>query len=1497
MALLAPWAANAQVQIGSGTTTNSYLPSYSYYNYSLSQQIYTAEEISASGEITSVAFFNGGTAKDRQFDIYMAHTEKSAFESTSDWIELTERDMVYNGQAAVTIAANEWTTFTFDTPFAYNGTDNLVLCVIDRSGSWSSGMSCRVFSADNQAMFVYNDSYSALNPDGTNGENAVTGTIAAVKNQIILGGIQQAYPTPTDLTVSGITATSATLNWTENGTATSWEVAYKAASDEDFTTVTTSTKPYTIEGLTPQTAYNAKVRAYYSTTTQSGWAETSFTTNELCPDGMVCIGSGTATNIYLPTYTYYNYSLTQQIYTAEEIGASGYILSVDFHCSAEQTRTLDIYMVSTEKSIFESTTDWIPVTAADMVFSGSVTFAAGDWTTIEFDNPFVYDGTSNVALIVDDNTGSYVSSPSFYVFDATSQAIRVYSDGTNYDPENPSSYNGTIMNVKNRIRLEIGVPPTCPKPKSLAASNVTNHTATLNWTAGGEETQWTVQYGQREDFTDATSVDVTATTKELTGLAAETVYYARVKANCGEGDESVWTDAVSFETEIACPAPTNLTVSDVEPFAATVSWNGSAENYNLRYRVPSGFNYGFETAEAFVVDEFPPCTTYDGDGLSTYGISDYSMPNANYVGSVIAFSDNDQWAAHSGNTMGAFMDAIPSDDVTANDDYFITPALTIAREDHFIFWARSVTANYGLERMKVGIYGGNGTISTYFAGDADTYVEVPVEWTKYDFDLSDYADQTIQLAINCVSADAFALLFDDLFVGNPNDDTWDVTLNNVTSPYNLTGLSDETTYELQVQAACGGADGVSEWVGTTFMTPSNCSTPTNLAANNITPNAATLSWEGFHDTYNVQYRTAEHRMTYYFNDFNTDQTGWTYNNAIYGLTDPIYNVDGSSNYFLSMGWNSTSEETIISCELPAYERGARVEFYYFGYTTANTFQVGFSTTTNDADAFTWSDPIDAPLRTYTLYNEELAEGVKYVAWKATASAQAACVFIDDFGIFGETIPAGAWQTENGVTTPYELRSLAGNTKYEWQVQGINAGCDGGVTPWSQMATFTTPDACQVPVINEVTNIEATTATVNWTGVQDSYNVRYGAFELFSLVNFDDQVIPADWTNDETYPWALTDALTNAGYCLRSTNQGISSSSASISFTATYESAGVISFDAMFMGEGTSTAWDKCIFSIDGTQKFEYGAIGQEWYNMAYSFTAGEHTFTWTYSKDSSVNPDGDFFAINNVKVVLHNETWTTVENVTGDSFDITGLTPESVIAVQVQGNSDECDGGVTEWSSEYLFITGKQTTVTQTLELIEGWNWVSLYVEGEDAIATLQLLENALGENAYQISSADFMTEYDEEWFGDLDEIGITNDQTYMILAAQDCTVVLEGDLSDPASIEITLNPGWNWIGFPSANEMTIIAALANLAAEEGDMFANSDQFTEFDGEEWYGDVETLLPGQGFMYFNNTDDVKTFYYPSAKMRVLGAQKSIQRQVPSERLDISKLNKIEFPSKK
>ncbi len=182
------------------------------------------------------------------------------------------------------------------------------------------------------------------------------------------------------------------------------------------------------------------------------------------------IGHSTTTNNYLPSYNYYNYCLTEQIYTAMEIGTAGTINSIAFYNGGvEKTRTYDFYLKATTKSSFSSKTDWIAVSDSDKVFSGTVTMTANAWTFITFSTPFEYDGTSNLVLVADDNTGEYTNSPHMAcsVYNtSTSQAIYICNDNTNYNPMSPPTsstgggYGGNpnaVLTVKNHILLGIEV--------------------------------------------------------------------------------------------------------------------------------------------------------------------------------------------------------------------------------------------------------------------------------------------------------------------------------------------------------------------------------------------------------------------------------------------------------------------------------------------------------------------------------------------------------------------------------------------------------------------------------------------------------------------------------------------------------------------------------------------------------------------------------------------------------------------------------------------------------------------------------------------------------------------------------------------------------------------------------------------------------------------------------------------------------------------------------
>ena len=97
--------------------------------------------------------------------IYLGHTTQSTFTSTSDYIPDTVLLQVYSGDLN---CSQGWNTFTFTTPFQYNGTDNLVLAIDDNSYAYDgNSYKFYVHSTDNdyRSLYYYSDNN---NPDPSN---------------------------------------------------------------------------------------------------------------------------------------------------------------------------------------------------------------------------------------------------------------------------------------------------------------------------------------------------------------------------------------------------------------------------------------------------------------------------------------------------------------------------------------------------------------------------------------------------------------------------------------------------------------------------------------------------------------------------------------------------------------------------------------------------------------------------------------------------------------------------------------------------------------------------------------------------------------------------------------------------------------------------------------------------------------------------------------------------------------------------------------------------------------------------------------------------------------------------------------------------------------------------------------------------------------------------------------------------------------------------------
>jgi len=193
----------------------------------------------------------------------------------------------------------------------------------------------------------------------------------------------------------------------------------------------------------------------------------------------------------------------------------------------------------------------------------------------------------------------------------------------------------------------------------------------------------------------------------------------------------------------------------------------------VNFQLPPAQNIlvdGFESYENFALT-FAPWTLVDVDQSSTYGMTGISWPNAYAAMAYMIFvpsattppvTDADP---HGGIKMAACFAAT----TPPNNDWLITPQLNGANQ--IKFWAKSYTAQYGLERFKVGVSttGTNPNNFTIISGAS--YIEAPTAWTEYTYDLSSYGRVPIYVGIQCVSDDAFIFFVDDVVVGGtPSDD-------------------------------------------------------------------------------------------------------------------------------------------------------------------------------------------------------------------------------------------------------------------------------------------------------------------------------------------------------------------------------------------------------------------------------------------------------------------------------------------------------------------------------------------------------------------------------------------------------------------------------------------------------------------------------------------------------------------------------------------------------
>ncbi|MBO4488371.1 MAG: fibronectin type III domain-containing protein [Bacteroidales bacterium] len=393
-----------------------------------------------------------------------------------------------------------------------------------------------------------------------------------------------------NLTIDSLGGTAVTLAWDSNlmGGLTQyhvWVYNEETHSAQEFTTTNNS---YTVTGLSDLTPYRFGVYVVCADQTASDTVFV-FATTPCGAPGTLTIGHGESFHSCLPTYPYYDYSLTQQVIPASAFftGAQEFsAIAFQYVYNGTRTRNLTIYLSHVPNGQTLSS-GWITPSSGvtfQQVFTGNVTFApsavdADSWLQIELDNAFNYDGSRDVLLTVVDRTGSWDDfSSGFKVHNDNTTVNRTryhYRDNYSYNYANPG-VSGNLSSNANNLRFVFCDHNACSHPQAVTISAVTHNSALVSWAAGGASS-WLLEYKVDGASSWTSMGTITTNSYTLSGLSPHTGYTVRVRALCSSVEMSVWSDELHFQTD--CEPIASLPFTEDFENTSSLYSSGSQEDY------------------------------------------------------------------------------------------------------------------------------------------------------------------------------------------------------------------------------------------------------------------------------------------------------------------------------------------------------------------------------------------------------------------------------------------------------------------------------------------------------------------------------------------------------------------------------------------------------------------------------------------------------------------------------------------------------------------------------------------------------------------------------------------------------------------------------------------------------------------------------------------------------------------------------------------------------
>ena len=1091
------------------TSTNDRIPAYGYYCYSYSQQLFLAEELGNLGTITKASFdYVSTNPLTRNIAVYMGTTSETNLRN--DFIN-TNYTQVFSGNVTFTTGQN---LIEFSTPFAYGADGNLVLLVLDNTGSYTDGEDFRTTStAEAMTRVIYTDgsAYSAT--------SIPTGYPSAYneRNNIIFYG----YPCNSDatnaclppiVTVTDIQVDQASLLWAPGNTETSWTIDYRTTDDSTWTIIASSTNvdSITISDLTPNTNYIIRVTAECGSSTASSTVEVYTSCDKIDAYPFVENFDGVTGSVPSCWYGMSTYS-TSMPNTSENYDYNDNGKALNMYCYSYNTNDETMYTMVVSPQI---DTNIQPINTLQVSFA---LYRSSDYYTHAGMIVGVITDPTDIATFTPMDT-VYITSESMW---ENFEVILSNYQGAGEYIALVSKPFGITTNDVYLDNFQINVAPPCARPTNIAANatSITTTSATISWSATAAQ-EYIIEYGPY-GFELGTGTIVTSYEDyiTLTGLSSSRYYDVYVRGVCDNIDSSLYSFRYSFNT--ACGEIETL------PFAEDFNnWNG------LGLDIPYCWSRS--------VNDYPYFSTRNygtGTGKSMY----FNFPSSIYTTnnntlSLPAMSSSIDIT----NTMVSFKMITPF----SSETYIPGIIVGIATDPLDISTFTPIdtimaSLDWTSHEVYFNNYADTGRYITFV-----TYAELMGEYAYPDLNIDNIVVETLpscprtsDLATRNATSTSVDLYWNN--IGNAS--SWLVEYGPIgftegtgtqvvanSNPFTLTGLASATTYEYNVRAICSATDsGEFALDRCRFSTTQNAAsvpylynfenesewnnwqTSSNVAANWYRGNAT--AGEGSYSMYisndngatnSTTFSTYVNATTYRDIDFGTVDSNFiltfktkvgrtndassTYDGLAVILENPSTDVISSSSSFTSpwgrvdqinslvgyFAYNDSSWHT-VNIPLDNISGVHRLAFYWFNVSTGYYYEyIGTPAAVDSISVVYATCPRPTNLQDSATSTEA------YLSWEGSATG-----YIVSYYNVAETSITNVYTTSN----TYTLTGLTpGRTTYEWAVRSV---CGTDTSIYSTASSFSTE--CFDGAISVFPFTEEFEADLScWEQVQDINNLYF-----------------------------------------------------------------------------------------------------------------------------------------------------------------------------------------------------------------------------------------------------------------------------------------------------------------------------------------------------------------------------------------------------------------------